>query len=186
MCVLSAVSPTARAQPHFPFIIRLAVQLDKSNDHAFWAHVQKLYTGSPSHSLADLRMRWFNFLCPTIKQCAWAPAEDAALVQFLNASAAANQPFDWMAAAAAVSSAVPSDRQASLLPATRTPASCLMRYTFYYRTQTTPRPHSLALLAPLNLVWFSLVNRLSPSFISATLEFTSRVRRGVGASTRCV
>lgn len=134
VCVLSAVSPTARAQPHFPFIIRFAVQLDKSNDHAFWAHVQKLYTGSPSHSLADLRMRWFNFLCPTVKQCAWTPAEDAALVQFLNAAAAANQSFDWISAAAAVSSAVLSDRQDSLLPATRTPASCLMRYTFYNRT----------------------------------------------------
>ncbi len=130
----SAKYMDARAHPHFHFITLLALQLHKSNDPSFWAHVQKLYTGSPSHSLVDLRMRWLNSLCPTVKQSAWSPAEDSALVQFLSASSAANLSFDWSSAAAAVNSVSVSDQPASLLPAARTPASCLMRYIFCHLT----------------------------------------------------
>ena len=121
-------------------------QLGKSNDEAFWSHVHKLYCGSSSHDTCDLRVRWFNSLCPSIKRSVWSAAEDAALVQSLNACTAANTSFDWTAAAAAVNSVVAApSTSAFFVPQARTPAACLMRYKLRCSLATFQRSALIAM-----------------------------------------
>ncbi len=105
----------------------MRAQLGKSSDDAFWQHVEKLYAGSPSHGKSNLRLRWLNVINPALKRTAWTANEDAALLQCLNTSAAASAPFDWVAAAAAVTAAAQCGAPPALLPPSRTAADCLMR-----------------------------------------------------------
>ncbi len=105
----------------------MRLQLGKSGDDTFWGNVEKLYSGSPSHCMSDLRLRWCNHLSPTNRRSTWTANEDAALLRSLNSYSAAHAPIDWAEVAAAVTAADASDTQLSQPASARTPADCIMR-----------------------------------------------------------